>query len=74
MLKPRDALEIIKKTVKIHVSLDTMYNWIKTGKLPVKRLGGMVLIDPSDLDIFLADFLKTNKSMFAERPPNEFGN
>jgi len=61
MLKPRDALEIIKKTVKIHVSLDTMYNWIKTGKLPVKRLGGMVLIDPSDLDIFLADFLKTNK-------------
>jgi hypothetical protein len=51
-----------------------MYNWIKTGKLPVKRLGGMVLIDPSDLDIFLADFLKTNKSMFAERPPNEFGN
>ena len=61
MLKPKQALEIVRKTVNMQVSLDTLYNWIKKGKLKVKRLGGMVLIDPLDLDIFLSDFSETNK-------------
>ncbi|NCB40985.1 MAG: DNA-binding protein [Erysipelotrichia bacterium] len=61
MLKPKQALEIIRSRVKLHISLETLYNWIKKGKLKVKRLGGMVLIDPSDLDIFLADFAATDK-------------
>ncbi len=61
MLRPKEALAIIRQTANIHVSLDTMYNWIKNGKLPVKRLGGMVLIDPADLNIFLADFFQADK-------------
>lgn len=61
MLKPKQALEIIRSRVKLHISLETLYNWIKKGKLKVKRLGGMVLIDPSDLDIFLSDFAATDK-------------
>ena len=58
MLKPKQALDIIRNRVKMHNPLETMYTWIKKGKLKVKRLGGMILIDPSDLDIFLADFKK----------------
>jgi len=58
MLKPKQALDIIRNRVKMHIPLETMYTWIKKGKLKVKRLGGMILIDPSDLDIFLADFKK----------------
>jgi predicted site-specific integrase-resolvase len=60
MLKPKQALDIIRNRVKMHIPLETMYTWIKKGKLKVKRLGGMILIDPSDLDIFLADFAETN--------------
>lgn len=61
MLKPKQALDIIRNRVKMHIPLETMYTWIKKGKLKVKRLGGMILIDPSDLDIFLADFVETDQ-------------
>jgi predicted site-specific integrase-resolvase len=63
MLKPKQALDIIRNRVKMHIPLETMYTWIKKGKLKVKRLGGMILIDPSDLDIFLADFAETNQKV-----------
>ena len=63
MLKPKQALDIIRNRVKMHVPLETMYTWIKKGKLKVKRLGGMILIDPSDLDIFLADFVETDQKV-----------
>lgn len=63
MLKPKQALDIIRNRVKMHVPLETMYTWIKKGKLKVKRLGGMILIDPSDLDIFLADFIDTDQKV-----------
>lgn len=69
MLKPKEALEIIKKTTNIHISMDTVYSWIKNGKLPVKRLGGMVLIAPSDLDIFLSDFTQTNLKVSFDKVP-----
>lgn len=61
MLKVKQALEIIRETANFNVSSDTLYNWLKTGRLPSKKLGGIVLIDPSDLENFLADFLKTNR-------------
>ncbi len=63
MLKPKQALDIIRNRVKMHIPLETMYTWIKKGKLKVKRLGGMILIDPSDLDIFLADFVETDQKV-----------
>ena len=63
MLKPKQALDIIRNRVKMHVPLETMYTWIKKGKLKVKRLGGMILIDPSDLDVFLADFVETDQKV-----------
>lgn len=61
MLKPKQALDIIRSRVKMQISLETMYTWIKKGKLKVKRLGGMILIDPSDLEFFLSDFSITDK-------------
>lgn len=63
MLKPKQAIEVIRNRVKLPVSLDTLYNWIKKGKLKVKRLGGMILIDPTDLDFFLADFCDTDRKV-----------
>jgi len=61
MLKPKQALEIINERLGCSIQLRTIYNWIKTGKLPSKKLGGMVLIARSDLDIFLADFNLTDQ-------------
>ncbi len=61
MLKPKQAIEIINDRLDCSIQLRTLYNWVKTGKIPSKRLGGMILIDPSDLDIFLSDFRKADK-------------
>ena len=63
MLKPKQALEIIKNRANVRISLDTFYGWIKNGKLKVKRLGGMILIDPTDLDFFLADFCDADRKV-----------
>lgn len=63
MLKPKQAIEVIRNRVKLPVSLDTLYNWIKKGRIKVRRLGRMVLIDPSDLEIFLADFPGTDEKI-----------
>ena len=68
MLKPKQVLEIINERLGCSIQLRTIYNWIKTGKLPSKKLGGMVLIARSDLDIFLADFNLTDQK---EEPRNE---
>ena len=56
MLKPKEAFKIISERLGHVVQLRTVYNWIKTGKLPAKKLGGVVLISRTDLDKFLAAF------------------
>jgi len=61
MLKPKQALEIVNRRLGCSIQLRTFYNWIKAGKLPSKKLGGMVLIAGDDLDIFLRDFNFTDQ-------------
>lgn len=56
MLKPKEVAQTISERLGVAVSMPTVYNWIRTGKLPSKKLGGIVLIAQVDLDKFLAAF------------------
>jgi len=40
---------------KLKISLPTLHNWIKSGKLRISRVGRRVLIDEKDLERFVKD-------------------
>jgi hypothetical protein len=55
MITPREAAEAISARAGRRVHVQTVYTWIRSKALKSKRLCHRILIDPKELDIFLAN-------------------
>lgn len=54
MVTPKQAAEIASRKLGRHISPSTIAGWIRSGKLPSKKIGGMRLIERKALYLFLA--------------------
>lgn len=51
---PGPLMTVTDVAATLKVSARTLYRWIKSGELPVRRLGRSIRIDRRELDRFLA--------------------
>jgi len=53
MLKVKEAAEIVSKRLGRNVPEKTIWNWVRLKWIDTRKVGGMRLILPSSLEIFL---------------------
>ena len=59
-MQERTALSIAEAARSIGVGRSTLYAIIKSGRLPVRKLGSRTLVLKIDLEAFVADLPKGN--------------